>query len=371
MKILANDFRRQWAETRQATLDAVDAVGNSGWFVLGEQVREFEKEVAAAWGLSYAIGVASGLDALEISLRISGCGPGTKVLTTPLSAFATTLAIVKLGAVPVFCDVDEFGLIDLDRCEDALRRDRDIRFLLPVHLYGHSLDLRRLRDLKMRYELCVIEDCAQSILATHNGIATGSVGQMAATSFYPTKNLGALGDGGAILTDSPALAEHSRALRDYGQTGKYRHDFIGYNSRLDELHAAILRRAHLPSLQRWTQRRREIAAAYGAGIHHSRITVPGAPPGSCSCWHLYPIFAEPEFKSSLLEYLNASGIGAGEHYPTPIFDQPAMQSLKYETTGGCERACRLSRSEVSLPIHPFLSDSEVGFVIETCNRWRT
>jgi len=196
--ILLNDFKRQWAETQRAATQAFEAVGASGWYVLGREVIEFESSLAAFWDVRFCVGTASGLDALEIALRILGCKPGDRVLTTPLSAFATSLSIVKVGAVPVFVDVDEFGLLDLDACQTLLEERADIRYMVPVHLYGHALNLARLSALRGDFKLTIIEDCAQSIGARFEGRNTGTAGHIAATSFYPTKNLGAMGDGGAI-----------------------------------------------------------------------------------------------------------------------------------------------------------------------------
>lgn len=364
-----NDFKRQWLDTEADTLAAVKAVGESGWYILGDKVREFEHAFAAAWGTSGAVGVASGLDAIELSLRALGCQPGDKVLTTPISAFATTLAIVKLGAVPVFVDCDRFGLIDLDLCEKYLRSRQDAHFFVPVHLYGHSLDLGHLARLRDEFNLRIVEDCAQSIHATFRGVPTGTIGQLAATSFYPTKNLGALGDGGAVLIQSESLAGTVRVLRDYGQSRKYEHNTIGYNSRLDELHAAILRRAHLPRLDAWTARRREIASGYVRNIGHPHIRVPGAPEGSDSCWHLFPIFIKAGEKPAFMAHMRDQGIAVAEHYPIPIFEQRAMSAASHEFAGTCEHARQLCASEVSLPIHPYLTDDEVASVIENCNAW--
>jgi dTDP-4-amino-4,6-dideoxygalactose transaminase len=367
--ILMNDFRRQWRDAGDDVLRAVAAVGESGWYITGAELKEFERALAGVWAPPYCAGVASGLDAIEISLRALGCKPGDRVLTTPLSAFATTLAIVKIGAVPVFVDTDRFGLTDLDECEDVLSRRADIRFFVPVHLYGNALDMARLRQLKERFELAVVEDCAQSILARHGEAMTGTVGQMAATSFYPTKNLGAMGDGGAILTGDERLWGLAQALRDYGQSAKYRHDHIGYNSRLDELHAAILRRAYLPRLSGWTARRREIAARYARGISHPAIRVLGAPAGSDSCFHLFPVTVEPARKQSLMEHLKRNGVASGEHYPMVIPDQKAMSGVTQEVIGPLANARSLAAGEVSLPMHPYLTDDEADCVIAVCNRW--
>lgn len=346
--VQANDFRRQWQEIREDALAAFETVGASGWYVLGEEVRAFEEALAAFWGFPHAAGVASGLDAIEISLRALGCGPGDRVLTTPISAFATTLAIVKLGAVPVFVDTDDQGLIDLERCRAVLSRRSDIRFFVPVHLYGFPLDPNTLLRLRDEHELLMVEDCAQSITA---------VGELAATSFYPTKNLGAMGDGGAILTRDAALDARVRALRDYGQTTKYRHELIGYNSRLDELQAAFLRRACLPRLERWTARRREIAAAYLDGIKNPVVRLPILPQGAEPSWHLFPIWIDPARRN---------GFGA-IHYPIAIPDQKALSGIPFEAPDGYENARRLCASEVSLPIHPYLNDGEVAEVIAAVN----
>jgi len=324
--VQANDFRRQWEDLRDDALAAFESVGAGGWYILGEEVRAFERELASLWGFPHAAGVASGLDAIEISLRALGCGPGDRVLTTPISAFATTLAIVKIGAVPVFVDTDANGLMDLERCKEV----RDVRFCVPVHLYGFPLDPSALRQLRDERELLIVEDCAQ---ATHTKWVTA--GQIAATSFYPTKNLGAMGDGGAILSRDAEFDARVRALRDYGQTAKYRHDFIGYNSRLDELHAAFLRRAGLPRLERWTSRRREIAAAYLKGIRNPGVRLPMLPEGVEPSWHLFPVWISPERREAFARHLNL-----GIHYPVAIPDQKAMIGVPFEAPGGFERQIR-------------------------------
>ena len=364
-----NDFKRQWLDTREDALAAFEAIGASGWYILGSEVREFEEALARYWGLPHMVGVASGLDAIELSLKALGCGPGDKVLTTPLSAFATALAILNLGAVPVFVDTDPYGQIDLDACQAALESRPDIRYFVPVHLYGHALDIPRLQELRRRFDCRMVEDCVQSIGACFRGNATGSAGHMSALSFYPTKNLGALGDGGAILTGDEDLAHRARMLRDYGQSAKYRHELVGYNSRLDELHAGLLRRVSLGRLPAWTEARRRIAAAYIDGIRNPAIQVPGAPAGSHSCWHLFPVLVDPDRKRDFMSWLAARGIASGEHYPISIPDQPAMREVQFEVIGDLPTAHRICRSEVSLPIHPYLLDNEVAQVIDACNQW--
>jgi len=366
-----NDFRRQWASIGTEVLAAVGRVGAAGWYVLGEEVARFERDLAASWPVSCAVGVGSGLDALEIGLRCLAVNPGDKVLTTPLSAFASTLAITRVGAVPVFVDVDGAGLIDLEHCRAALRSDATIRCALPVHLYGHALDLDALESLKAEFDLRLVEDCAQSIGATWRGRCTGSVGQVAATSLYPTKNLGALGDGGAVLTGCPMIADRARMLRDYGRSATTVHQHLGLNSRLDELQAAMLHDALLPHLPEWTARRRRAAALLREGITNSAIELPSAPAGAASCWHLFPVLVAPEHRRAFVDHLQRLGIETAMHYPTLIPDQPAIAEYgRFEVRGELHNAQRFATGEVSLPVHPFLTDDEIVHVVAACNTWR-
>lgn len=365
-----NDFHRQWAATSDDVLRAVTRVGESGWYILGREVEEFERALAEYWGVPHAVGVASGLDAIELSLRAIGCGPGDPVLTSPVSAFATVLAILKIGAQPVFVDCDAGGLIDLEACRELLRTRPDIRCFVPVHLYGHALDSRALRALRDEFDLHIVEDCAQSIDARSHGEPAGCIGRFAATSFYPTKNLGALGDGGAVLVHTDADAEAIRRLRDYGQSSKYRHDVIGYNSRLDEVQAAILRSAFLPRLPEWTEARGRIASAYLAGISSPALRIPPPPRASESCWHLFPILVEPGRKAEAIAYFRAHGIGVGEHYPLALIEQDAMAAFREDAGSASPAAIDFCRREISLPIHPFLTEAEVEQVIQACNGWR-
>jgi dTDP-3-amino-3,4,6-trideoxy-alpha-D-glucose transaminase len=238
-----------------------------------------------------------------------------------------------------------------------------------VHLYGAALDLDRLRQIKERSGCLIVEDCAQSIGADWRGAPTGTSGDIAATSFYPTKNLGALGDGGALLTPDESHARAAAALRDYGQSSKYVHDAVGYNSRLDELQAALLRRVCLPELPRWTARRREIARRYLSELRNPLAKPTGAPPGSNSCWHLFPVIVDPERKRSFMTHLKERGVASGEHYPVAIPEQNALRQARHEMASPCANARRFCRSEVSIPIHPYLTDDEVAAVIAACNSW--
>lgn len=367
--VLLNDFVRQWSEIRGDVVAALEAVGASGQYILGPAVRDFETQLARLLGTRHAVGVGNGLDAITIGLRAAGCAPGTWVLTTPLSAFATTLAVMQVGAVPCFLDVDATGLLDLDLVEEALARASGKPFLLPVHLYGRAMDLGRLRAIGDRYGICIIEDCAQAIGARQGDIAVGTVGTAAALSFYPTKNLGCIGDGGALLTGDEQLAERARALRNYGQSSRYVHDHLGLNSRLDELQARLLADALLPRLAGWNERRAAIARAYCQGIANPTLGVPPfAYPGSV--WHLYPVLVRHGERAALQAHLAAHGVQSGVHYPRMIPDQEALRAYgRFEILGSLPRARAFAAQEVSLPIHPYLTAAEIDTVVAACNSW--
>lgn len=366
---LAN-FQRQWECSAPEYLAAVDRVGKSGWLILGREVSSFEADLARYWGLRYAVGCASGLDALEIAFRCLGMKAGDRVLTTPLSAFATTLAILRVGAVPVFADVDVSGQLDLKAAANTIE-NTSVRplFMVPVHLYGHAMNLSELESFAREHKLTVIEDCAQAIGARSQGRAVGTVGRMCATSFYPTKNLGAFGDGGALLTDDESLRDRARILRDYGQSEKYIHQEVGLNSRLDEMHAALLRSVQLPKLAEQTRRRQEIAQRYIEGIRNVRVEILPAPTGSESVWHLFPLRVKHD-RAAFQRHLDSRGVGSAVHYPRLIPHQPALQQLQAEmTTAALPCAEELAHQEVSLPIHPFLTDDEIRTVIDAANTW--
>ena len=371
-RVALNDFHRQWQEIADEVHTAVERVGTSGYYILGRAVREFEHDLARFLDVPWCIGVASGHDALEIALRSLGLGPGQRVLTTPLSAFATTQAILRAGGAPVFVDVDASGLLDLSQCEEAIASDPSLRFLLPVHLWGHAADLDHIERLRDGYGVTVVEDCAQSIGARWRGRLTGTVGQATAISFYPTKNLGALGDGGALLGASRSVKEVARRLRDYGQSEQFVHDDIGLNSRLDELHAAILQLAMMPRLGRWTTRRQEIAHAYREGIDHPQLTIPPVEPANDPVWHLFPILVPGARRDAFRTHMEGGAIDTAVHYPRLIPDQPALAGrADVHVVGPLDNARSFAREEVSLPIHPHLTDKEVARVITACNGWRT
>ena len=363
--VAANDLARQWEDIAGDALAAVDRVGRSGWLILGEEVAAFESALAEWWGVRHVVGVASGLDALEIALRCADIGPRDRVLTTPLTAFATTLAILRAGATPVWCDVDDSGGMDLAAASAALASDPAIRALLPVHLYGHPLSPSALEALAAEQPgVAVIEDCAQSAGARREDRPTGTAGLVAATSFYPTKNLGAMGDGGAVLTDDAGVAQRARTLRNYGQDRRDHHVEAGLNSRLDELHAAILRSAHLPRLDGWLDRRAAIAERYVEGLAGSAFR-PLRPTGGRSANHLFAVEVMDGDRDELAMAFAAAGVAVGRHYPVVCPDQPACAGAGV-SVGELPVARRLAARELSLPIHPYLTDDEVEHVIATC-----
>jgi dTDP-4-amino-4,6-dideoxygalactose transaminase len=368
--ISQNDLQRRWLSIEQQVLNAVRRVGKRGRYILDEEVQAFEAALAKGWGIEHAVGMANGMDAIEIGLRSLGLCYGSKVLTTPLSAFATTLAIIRAGGVPVFVDVDEHGGIDLGQCRELLERDPEIRHFVPVHLYGKALDMNQLKKLKDDFDLSVVEDCAQAIGASHSGVSVGTVGQLAATSFYPTKNLGALGDGGAVLTDDENLAAKVRVLRNYGQSDHYVHSELGSNSRLDELHAAILHDAMLPNLETWTALRQKTARLYLDAMRNPLIDMCSPSNSADPVWHLFPILVGEGMRDNLREHLREMGIEAAIHYPRIIPEQQALtKSIRFEVPFEPTNARRFADEELSLPIHPFLLEAEIHQVIDACNKW--
>jgi dTDP-4-amino-4,6-dideoxygalactose transaminase len=365
--IQLNNFTAQWSLIKEDVYLSLERVGRSGWLILGNEVAQFESDLANKWGTKFCVGVGNGLDAIEIALRALKIRPGERVLTTPLSAFATSLAIVRAGGVPTFVDVDESGLINIELARRFLVDNRDVRFFIPVHLYGHPVDYNELLDIKTEFDLLVVEDCAQSIGATSAGFPVGTLGQIATTSFYPTKNLGCLGDGGAILTNCPEMNEIGRVLRDYGQSKKYVHSSLGLNSRLDELQAAILRTALLPRLELFTAKRRKIARSLCEGIINPNLRVIKPKDFQSSVWHLFGVLVN-QSREDFRGHLALNGISSAIHYPILIPDQEALRFCN-EPNHHYSMARNISTLEVTIPAHPFLTDEDVSRIIEVCNSW--
>jgi dTDP-4-amino-4,6-dideoxygalactose transaminase len=338
---------------------AIRRVIDSGWFVLGPEVEKFEVEFAAACGAPHAVGVGTGTDAITLILRALGIGPGDEVITPPLSAAYSALAVMMAGARPVFADIDPARLT-LDPAAFEAAITPRTRAVLPVHLYGQPADMTAILAIAARHRLAVVEDAAQAHLATSEGRPVGTMGVAGAFSFYPTKNLGALGDGGAVVTRDPVLAERVKRLRNGGQTTRYHHAEPGANSRLDEMQAAILR-ARLPHLPQWTERRREIAAAYRAGIASPDLLLPPQFDEG-HVYHLFPVIAR--HRGALQAHLAAHGVETLIHYPVPIPRQPALAGTHPHQ---CPVADRICGEVLSLPIYPALTDAQVAQVVAAAN----
>jgi dTDP-3-amino-3,4,6-trideoxy-alpha-D-glucose transaminase len=331
---------------------AVHRVIDRGWFVLGPELEAFEAEFAEATSASHAVGVGTGTDAIAIALRCLDVGPGDEVITSPLSAAYSALAVMMVGARPVFADIDAGRLtIDPAAIESAITPRT--KAILPVHLYGQPADMPAIMEIARHHDLRVVEDCCQAHLATCNGTPAGSFGEAAAYSFYPTKNLGALGDGGAITFREADHAARAKRLRNGGQTDRYHHDEFGVNTRLDEMQAAVLR-ARLHYLPAWTERRRSIARMYRRLLDDAAdICVPPELDGG-HVYHLFPVLSDR--REEVRARLSAAGIETLIHYPVPIPRQPALAS---ERPAPCPVADRVTSQVFSLPLYPAMTDTDV------------
>ncbi len=335
---------------------AIQRVIDRGWFILGPELAAFEDEFAAAMGGQYAVGVGTGTDAIALLLRALGIGPGDEVITAPVSAAYSALAIMMAGARPVFADLNPARLTLDPRAAEAAITPRT-KAIMPVHLYGQPADLSAFQAICARHNLALVEDACQAHGATCEGRPVGTWGAGGAYSFYPTKNLGALGDGGAVVTNDAALAARIKRLRNGGQTDRYHHAEFGLNTRLDEMQAAILR-ARLPRLAGWTAARRRLAARYRERLATSAITVPPAcDPGHV--YHLFPVLSPS--REAIREALTARGIDTLIHYPVALPRQAALASTH---PAECPIAARVSDEVFSLPLHPALPEAHVDLVAE-------
>lgn len=364
--ILMNDFKAEPAELHEQMLSAGRRVLESGWYVLGNECKAFEQAWASRCGVAHGIGVANGMDAIEIILRCLDIGPGDEVITTPMTAFATVLAVLRTGASPVLADIDPTtGLLSAESVSRCL--SGRTRALLLVHLYGQVRHMSEWQKLCADAGIALVEDCAQAHLATLGGKPAGGFGRGGAFSFYPTKNLGTVGDGGMVVTHDSAMAERSRMIRNYGQSERYHHPIVGLNSRLDEIHAAMLG-AKLPWLEGFTERRRAVAAAYHSGIRNQQVKLLAQPvERSAHVWHLFVVTCEK--RDVLLAHLQTKGVQALKHYPVPMHKQPPCADVRRDPKGLAVSE-RHARTCLSLPCHPQMSDADVATVIDAVNSFR-
>ncbi len=357
MTILFNDFKKQYTARKFEIDAAIQEVLDSGWYILGKQVEQFEQEFAQKNKSAYCVGIGNGLDAIKISLMALWVGDGDEVITTSHSAVATTLAILEVGAIPVFVDIDEYYHIDVSQIEAKITPKT--KAILPVHIYGQSSDLKKIKEICDKHNLHLVEDCAQSHFTKYDGKYVWNFGQTGCFSFYPTKNLGAYGDAGAIVTNDEELYKKCKMMRNYGQENRYEHKIYGVNSRLDEIQAAILQ-VQLRYIDADTIRRNEIAKKYREWlVDIMQISLPKMREYSTHTYHLFVI--ECENRNALMEYLKDQKIPSLIHYPISIHKQP-MFSGKYDSLS-LPILDQKVENILSLPIHPFMTHEEVELII--------
>ncbi|HET9715245.1 MAG TPA: DegT/DnrJ/EryC1/StrS family aminotransferase [Pseudolabrys sp.] len=343
------DLHEQYQSIKSEIDGAIRGVLDSACFVLGPEVDAFEKEFAEYCSVAHAIAVNSGTSALHLAFLSVGIGPGDEVITTPMTFVATTAAILYAGATPVFVDIDpRTRNIDVDLIEAAITSRT--RAIVPVHLHGLMADMGRLMKVAEDHELIVIEDAAQAHGAEYRGRRSGSIGQLGCFSFYPGKNLGAYGEGGAVITNDGELATKMRILRDWGQSSKHNHVLKGYNYRMDAIQAAVLR-VKLRYAQAWTEGRRNLAARYDSLLSGSDLITPARDATYRHVYHVYAI--QHSARDIMKRRLEAAGIGCGIHYPVPVHLQPAYRDLGYGI-GAFPVAERFAAETLSLPIYPEL-----------------
>ena len=355
-------FNVMHKEIEEKMLDAFKRVYENNWFIQGKECEEFEKEFAEYCGASYCVGCGNGLDALYLLLRAYGIGEGDEVIVPSNTYIATALAVSYTGAKPVFVEpfIETFN-INPSLIEQAV--NDKTKAIMAVHLYGQPARMDEIKAIAKKYDLKVIEDSAQAHGALYKGTKTGNLGDAAGFSFYPGKNLGALGDGGAIVTNDKELADKCRAIGNYGSDYKYHHIYKGNNSRLDEVQAALLR-IKLKELDKWNKRRNEIAKKYIEGIHNEQVILPVTEPDMTHVYHIFGIRCDR--RDELEKHLNENGIGTNKHYPIPIHLQGAYSELGIPE-GTLPIAEKISVTELSIPMYYGMTEEEIDYVIEKIN----
>lgn len=361
MQIPMLDLSEQYAAIRSEVLDVLDQVMSSSQFILGPNVKKLETDIAEYSHVAHAIGCANGSDAIHIALQALGVGPGDEVITTPFTFFATGGAIVRAGAKPVYVDIDPVTFnIDPAKIEEAIT-DKT-KAIIPVHLYGQMADMERIAEIAKKNNLAVVEDAAQAIGAKHNGKSVGELGSAATYSFFPTKNLGAYGDGGMIVTDNDEVAENCRVIRVHGSKPKYYHHVLGYNSRLDELQAAVLN-IKFPHLDKWGELRREKAQMYTSLLKEKvgdLVVTPTEKEGNYHVFHQFTIRVKN--RDELQQYLKDQGVQTMIYYPLPLHVQPVFKDLGYKE-GDLPLAEKAANEALSLPMFPELKTEQQEYVV--------
>lgn len=362
MKVPFSTFVPMHAEIKNEVMKKFEEVYDRSWFVQGEEVAAFEQEFSSFCGCRFAVGCGNGLDALYLILKAMDIGKGDEVIVPSNTFIATALAVTYAGATPVFVEpyLKTFN-INPSLIEEKITPET--KAVIAVHLYGQPADMDEISRIAEKHGLRVIEDCAQAHGAVYRGQKAGSLGDAAGFSFYPGKNLGALGDGGAVVTDSQELADKVRALGNYGSAEKYNHIYKGNNSRLDEVQAAFLR-IKLKYLEKWTRNRQETARRYLTEIRNPKLILP-ALSGDCShVWHIFAVRCRE--RDRLEEYLNRHGIGTTKHYPIPLHQQKAYHDLEIPE-GAFPAAEEISSTELSIPMYYGMTDDEISYVTDAIN----
>lgn len=357
MKVAVLDLKGEYAQLRDEILPALDRVCQNSSFVIGEEVEAFEREFADFCGTKHCVALSSGTAALHLGLLALGVQSDDEVITSPNSFLATAEAITYCGAVPVFVDIDP-ATANLDPALIERAITPRTRAILPVHVYGRPADMDPIREIAARRNLRVLEDAAQAHGCRYRGRRAGGLAHAAAFSFYPTKNLGAYGEGGALTTNDDQIAKFARAARSHGQTARYEHEFVGYNYRMQGFQGAVLR-AKLRHLYSWTSRRREFAREYRRLLANVRVDIPADDPRDECVYHQFVIYADN--RNALVSFLAAREIETVVHYPRPIHLQPAYSSLGLPP-GTFPRAERACERVLSLPLHPGLTNEQIAFV---------
>ena len=364
MKILPNNLKRQHdIHADEYNAKALEVL-NSGWYVLGKEVSSFEDEYAQYTGSKYCVGLASGLDALQIAFRVLNVKDNDEVIVCSNAYVACVMGITMNGATPVFVEPDEYDNIDANKIEEKITSKT--KAILAVHLYGQSCDMDRIMEIANKHNLKVVEDCAQSHGTTWKNKKCGTFGDIACWSFYPTKNLGAFGDAGAITTDNQAYAEEIKMIRNYGSKVHYQNDVVGMNSRLDELQAGLLR-VKLKYLDELNNERIKIASRYNNEVNNQYIKPLKTRPNSNNIYHQYVIHCD--YRDELIEYLKQYEIGTIIHYPIPPHLSKAYEYLGYKK-GDLPIAEKYANEVLSLPMYNGMSEEELGFVIDKLNKFK-
>lgn len=357
--VLKRTFDLHKEEYEEAALRAL----NSGWYILGNEMKEFESQLASWAGVKHCVALNSGTDALILAVRALGIGPGDEVIIPANAYIASVIGITENGATPVFVDADEHMEIDVDKIEKKIT-DRT-KAILPVHLFGQCSRMDKIVEIAERHGLRIVEDCAQCLGSKYNGKLAGTFGDIGCLSFYPTKPLGAFGDAGAILTNDNEIAEKVRLLRNYGSKIKYVNEINGVNSRMDEVQAAVLK-VGLKYLNDGNEERRRQAKMYREGIKNEKVNIPAEYDDVYHVYHLFPVLVED--RDNFKTYLKDNGIGTQVHYPIPPYVAECYKDWGYSWSD-YTNAERYAKQEVSLPIYVGMPDEEIQYVIDVINKW--